>query len=100
MSCPANLPLMNGIRQAVGLLVMLSTCAAAQAQSITERQADDILKELRAIRQALERQQGSSPQARAPQPPPDTGVSIPFAAGGYSIGREDAPLVMVEYSDY
>jgi protein-disulfide isomerase len=100
MYCPARLPLMNAIRQAVGLLVMLTACGLAQAQSITERQADEILKELRAIRQALERQQAPSPQARVPQAPPDGKVSIPFAAGGHSIGRPDAPLVMVEYSDY
>jgi len=101
MSCPACLPLMNRIRQAVGLLAMLSACAAALAQSITERQADEILKELRAIRQAVERQQAPSPQLQAPQPPADTTVSIPFAAaGGHSLGRQDAPLVMVEYSDY
>jgi len=100
MSCPARLPLMNAIRLAIGLLVVLCACAPAQAQSITERQADEILKELRAIRQALERQQAPSPQARALQAPPDDKVSIPFANGGYSIGRQDAPLLMVEYSDY
>lgn len=100
MPCLACLPLMNRVRRAGALLAMLTACAAAQAQGMTERQADEILKELRAIRHALEQQQAPAAQARAPQPPPNAKVSIPFASGGHSIGRADAPLVMVEYSDY
>jgi protein-disulfide isomerase len=80
---------------AAALLIAAGTAAA---QGITERQADEILKELRAIRQHLERQQ--APAQRPVQAPAEEKVSISFAPGGYSLGRADAPLVIVEYTDY
>ncbi|BAU47460.1 thioredoxin [Sulfurifustis variabilis] len=77
---------------------MLLAAGGVAAEGITEQQADDILNELRAIRRVLERQQEpEQPQAR---PPADQKVSIEFAPGGYSLGRADAPVVMVEYADY
>lgn len=77
---------------------LLFAAGTAAAQGITRQQADDILEELRAIRQTLERQQ--APVPRQAQPPADQKVNITFVPGGYSIGRADAPVVMVEYADY
>jgi protein-disulfide isomerase len=82
---------------AIAAALFLAAGAAA-GQGITQQQADEILNELRAIRQTLERQQ--APAQRPAQAPADENVSIAFASGGHSIGRADAPLVMVEYTDY
>jgi len=62
---------------------------------ITRQQADQILNELRAIRQVLERQPGA---AIAPQAPPQTGKLR--LEGGFSLGSSDAPVTIVEFTDY
>lgn len=54
-----------------------------------------ILSELRQIRQLLERQQGA--QAAKPNVNQPLSVSI---VGAYAIGRDDAPVTMVEFTDY
>ena len=63
-------------------------------ESITRAQADEILKELRLIRQLLERQQ--APQA--PPKPAVVSVAIPFTDP--VLGKKDAPITVVEYTDY
>ncbi len=67
---------------------------------ITRQQADDILMELRAIRQLLEKQ--ILPVAPGQLPPipqiPQTGRLR--LEGGYSLGASDAPLTIVEFTDY
>jgi protein-disulfide isomerase len=74
----------------------LALAGMASAQTITTQQADEILKELRAIRQAIERQQ-APPQPPAPPPLPE---SVQIAnVGGYMLGRPDAPLTMIEFTD-
>ena len=74
---------------------MAATTVRGQSnESITRSQADDILKELRLIRQLLERQQ-------APQAPPRPAlatVSIPSTDP--FLGKKDAPVTVVEYTDY
>lgn len=80
--------------------VLAATSAAvatpARAQGMTADQAAEMLNELRQIRQLLEK------QAPPPPPPaPDENVNIEFpATGGYSMGKADAPLVFVEYTDF
>lgn len=64
-------------------------------QGITREQADSILNELRQIRQLLEKLQ-PQPPARTTQPEKAT-LTI---SGGYSLGRSDAPLTMVEFTDF
>lgn len=67
---------------------------------ITHQQADDILKELREIRQLLEKQARPSGQFQ-PQPMhevPQTGTLK--LDGGFSLGSSDAPITIVEFTDY
>jgi protein-disulfide isomerase len=74
----------------------LMACAPlAHADGITSEQAQEMLNELKQIRQALERMQ-SPQQARAP----DDKVSYKLSPGGFSMGDAKAPLVMVEYTDF
>jgi protein-disulfide isomerase len=66
--------------------------AVAAGQQTIQQQNDEIIKELRAIRQLLERlTQPSGP----PQP---TSARITNLAG-FDLGRRDAPLTMVEFTD-
>jgi protein-disulfide isomerase len=67
----------------------------AGAEGITAEQAEAILSELRQIRQLLERQV-SAPLPSA-GPPLTASVSI---VGAPALGREDAPLTLVEFTDY
>jgi protein-disulfide isomerase len=76
-------------------LSLLVAAPLARADGITSEQAQDMLNELKLIRQAMEKMQ--SPQAAAPAP--DDKVSFKFAPGGFSMGDAKAPLVLVEYTD-
>lgn len=82
---------------ASGILIAAGPLAA---QTITTQQADEILQELRAIRQLLEKM----------TPPPPAEAPARAAAGndgtvrladlsGYMLGREDAPVTIVEFTD-
>jgi protein-disulfide isomerase len=82
----------------VGLAVLFATAGSASAQTtITSQQAEEILKELRAIRQAVERLQAPAPQPAGPPPPPEK-VQVTNVSG-YMLGRPDAPVTMVEFTD-
>lgn len=88
---------MTRLRFVLFALVFGTSASAAQAQTITEKQADEILKELRAIRQLLERQ--APPPAPVP-PAPAADERVTFSVpGGPILGRADAPITMVEYTD-
>jgi len=72
----------------------------AQAEGITSEQAQQILDELKAIRKNLEaRPVQAAPSPSQPAQAPDDKVSMAAPAGGFSLGRDDAPLVLVEYTD-
>jgi len=73
---------------------VLAQAPTAQAQPpqqpTIQQQNEEILKELRAIRQLLER------LTQAGQPPQRARVEN---LKGYSLGKDDAPLTMVEFTD-
>ena len=66
-------------------------------EGITTDQADEILKELKGIHQLLERQQMAAQPTAAPA---SDKVTMSVAADWYSLGRDDAPITVVEFSDY
>jgi protein-disulfide isomerase len=72
---------------------LLSGPVVAQDPGISRQQADDILKELRQIRQLLER----GTQAAAEPGPVHGSLSI---EGRPMLGNKDAPLTVVEFTDY
>jgi protein-disulfide isomerase len=75
--------------------MMLALAGTASAQTISAQQGDEILKELRALRQAVERLQ-APPPAAPPAPPEKVTVTN---VSGYLLGRPDAPLTIVEFTD-
>lgn len=79
-----------------GLLAAALAVAMAQ-QGITQQQSDEMLKELRAIRMLLEKL--TTPQPQAPPGPPQPTVGKVTNLKGYVMGRPDAPLTMVEFTD-
>jgi protein-disulfide isomerase len=72
----------------------------AKDSGITRQQADEILNELKAIRQLLEKQTRTAEPSRLPSMPqvPQTGKLR--LEGGYSLGSSDAPVTIVEFTDY
>jgi protein-disulfide isomerase len=76
-------------------LAFLVSAPYARADGMTAEQAQEIINELKQIRQTLEKMQ--SPQAA---PAPDDKVSYKLSPGGFSMGDAKAPLVMVEYTDF
>jgi protein-disulfide isomerase len=72
-------------------------------EGMTKDQADEMLKDLKAIHQLLERQQTAAAQPQAAQPqaaPTSDKVKMSVAVGWYSLGRDDAPVTVVEFADY
>jgi protein-disulfide isomerase len=70
---------------------------AEQSEGITRQQADEILNELKQIHQLLEKMQFAFGARSAPPPVPAT---VKVSTEGYSLGSPDAPLTLVEFSDY
>ena len=82
----------------VGIGLLAVGIAPSGAQS-AQQQNDQILQELKAIRALLERI-ASPPngQPGAPAAPPNDNVTITNLTG-YTLGKPDAPLTMVEFAD-
>jgi protein-disulfide isomerase len=68
----------------------------AAEPGITSQQADEIINELRQIRQLLEKQAAAQPQPGGEQ---ITKAHI-STEGAYAIGLPNAPLTMVEFTDF
>jgi protein-disulfide isomerase len=65
---------------------------------ITRQQGDAILQELKQIRQLLEKQGARPAGPAAPEQP--TTAKITDLSGVNMLGKKDAPLTIVEYTDY
>jgi protein-disulfide isomerase len=65
---------------------------------ITRQQGDAILQELKQIRQLLEKQ--GARQAAPPTPEQPTTAKITDLTGVNMLGRKEAPITIVEYTDY
>lgn len=71
-----------------------STQSPAPQPPLTQQQGEEMLRELRAIRMLLERL--TTPR---PSSPPQPEVGRVTNLKGYALGRPDAPLTMVEFTD-
>jgi protein-disulfide isomerase len=76
--------------------IVITMSGVALAAPMTKDQGDAILKELREIKQLLARQQAQQapPAAQMPQKLTVKGDAI------YKLGKNDAPLTMVEFTDF
>jgi len=83
----------------IAAMAALSFPVGAQVleQPMTRQQGDAILQELKQIRQLLERV-GRPPAA--PQEEQPTRVKLTNLGGVSMLGAKDAPLTIVEYTDY
>jgi protein-disulfide isomerase len=71
-------------------------------EGMTRDQADAILNELKQIRVLLQNQQtaAAAVPAAAPAAAPLDKVKMSVGQGWYAMGRADAPVTMVEFTDY
>jgi len=69
-------------------------------EGMTRDQADAILNELKSIHQLLLNPPATRAAATAPAAPPNEKVKMSVGTGWYSMGRDDAPVTMVEFADY
>ncbi len=84
---------------ALTMIVTVAGPAVVTAQDpITREQADRLIQEMRQLRQVLEQLRAPQPTAAAPQRAPDQKVKVDLH-GAYVMGRADAPVTMVEFTD-
>lgn len=92
------------LRCALALVIGTIAVAPLGAQQSLQQQNEQILNELKAIRQLLERLAGPigggvpAPVPTAPAAPANDNVSLPSVTG-IMLGKADAPLTMIEYTD-
>jgi protein-disulfide isomerase len=77
-------------------LILLVPLGAQQGDGITRQQADEILSELRQIRQLLQQQTARN----APPPEPPVQRATLKLDGLPMLGVKTAPITIVEYTDY
>ena len=70
-----------------------------RAEGISTEQADAILEELKGIRKLLESQQALLKRSAAQTPAAERVVKLP-AVETYVLGSQDAPVTLVEFTDY
>lgn len=84
----------------VGAITLLLTAAAGPAavgaqDTITREQADTLIKEIRELRRAID---GLRAPVRPAERPADENVRVDLT-GVHVLGRADAPLTLVEFTD-
>jgi protein-disulfide isomerase len=84
------------LRAAALALALLLPLGAQQSDGITRQQADEILSELRQIRQLLQQQTARN----APPPEPPVQRAKLALDGLPMLGVKTAPITIVEYTDY
>jgi protein-disulfide isomerase len=92
---------MTMIRQFAAAALAASALAFAAPPAhadMTQEQVQELLSELKGIRAALEKMSTPAPAAQ-PQEPVSDKVTMAMPANAYSIGKTDAPLVLIEYTD-
>ena len=78
-------------------IIVITMSGFVMAAPMTKDQGDAILKELREIKELLARQQ----QAQAGPPAQQTPQNMTVKGDAiYVLGKSDAPLTMVEFTDY
>jgi protein-disulfide isomerase len=82
---------------ALPLAAQVGAGVASDQAGLTRQQGDQILQELRQIRQLLERQ--AKPAAQ-PQEEGPTKAKITDLSGVSMLGSKNAPLTIVEFTDY
>jgi protein-disulfide isomerase len=83
------------MKSILAFLLLGALMLSAQDKTITREQADEIIKELRQIRQLLEQNKGAVPTENGP-----TRARITDLTGVSMLGSKDAPFTIVEYTDY
>ncbi len=79
---------------------VLSPISGVKADGITQEQGNAILKELKQIRQLLQQQQTLLRQNTARRAPAaDQNVTLKLV-DTYALGSKDAPVTLVEFTDY
>lgn len=81
-------------------LIFHNTGIRALAETMTKEQGDAILTELKQIRLLLQRQQALLQGNRAQLSPREQKVKLDLGDNKYVLGSEDAPVTLVEFTDY
>jgi protein-disulfide isomerase len=83
----------------IAVLLAVPFGAVARGEGITREQGEAILTELKLIRLLIEKQQQPAAVPTPAPAPQEQKVRLKLGTE-FSIGRSDAPLVMVEFTDY
>lgn len=90
-----------GIALVLGVVLSPANVAPARADGLTERQGQAILNELRQIRQLLQRMERSGAAVTAqPRRRPVAANMRVSSKGRPTLGDPDAPITLVEFTDY
>jgi protein-disulfide isomerase len=84
----------------LALCIPLAAQVPVNNEPMTRKQGDDILNELRQIKQLLVQQLQQQTAKAAPQEPPPPARARINLDGFQMLGSKNAPLTMVEFTDY
>ncbi len=76
------------------LLLFTSTAATSKAEGLTEKTGQEMLKELKELNKSLREMKAGN---KKPEPPKDAKVTT---KGGAILGDKNAPVTLVEFTDY